>query len=76
MIAADESIAVALSSRLLAADEGFCRLDIPAAATSLADSLARSGLHAVDEVIRMSRGPSLRAHNGARTFGLVSQAFN
>ena len=76
VIAADESIAVALSSRLLAADEGFCRLDIPAAATSLADCLARSGLPAVDEVIRMIRGPCLRAHNGARMFGLVSQAFN
>jgi GNAT superfamily N-acetyltransferase len=76
VIAADESIAVALSSRLLAADERFCRLDIPSAATSLADCLARSGLPAVDEVIRMIRGPSLQVCNGARTFGLVSQALN
>ena len=76
VIAADESIAVALSSRLLAVDAGFCRLDIPSAATSLADCLARSGLFVVDEVIRMIRGPSLRARCGARTFALVSQAFN
>ena len=74
LVASDESVAIALATTLLSANAGFCRLDIPTAATALTGCLARSGLLSVDQVVRMIRGRVPPASPAARTFGLVSQA--
>ena len=74
LVASDESVAIGLATTLLGANTGFCRLDIPTAATALGGCLARAGLAAIDQVVRMVRGPVPPASPAARTFGLVSQA--
>jgi GNAT superfamily N-acetyltransferase len=76
LVAEDESLAIALAAHLASRHTGFLRLDVPATATTLAAWLDASGLQAVDRVTVMTRGPAPRPTGTARTFGLVSQAFN
>jgi GNAT superfamily N-acetyltransferase len=74
LVASDEDVAIGLVRTLLGTCPGFCRLDIPTRAAALGACLARAGLPAVDQVVRMIRGPMPPANAAARTFGLVSQA--
>lgn len=76
VVASDESLAIALISRLLNTSKGFTRIDVPADAKELSARLDTAGLVRVDQVTTMVRGHRPVSHSGAKTFGLVSQAFS
>lgn len=76
VVASDEALAIALVAHLLKINTGFTRIDIPATATELSAWLDATGLVCVDQVTTMVRGDRPMPSSGAKTFGLVSQAFS
>lgn len=76
VVASDEAHAIDLIAQLLNISIGFTRIDVPAGANELCAWLDTVGLVRVDQVTTMVRGDRPLPRSGARTFGLVSQAFS
>ena len=74
LVAADEAPALALLSAAATRTGGFLRADIPETASGLAAWLEGAGLARAGGVRTMLRGGPAPAGDGARVFGLASQA--
>ena len=74
LVARDDASALALLSVAATRTGGFLRVDIPDDAPVLADWLEGTGLPRVGQVRTMLRGAARPRRDGARIFGLASQA--
>ncbi len=75
VVASCQADAKLLLSHLLAAQQGFCRIDIPPRAGALAGWLDEIGLPPVDRPTAMqNRAPTMTRTSDFHTYALVSQA--
>lgn len=75
IVANDQKLAKAMTSRILHSNTGFVRIDVPGYAKELALWLKELGIACVDQGTVMRRGYLPEKKTGTRIFSLVSQAF-